>query len=458
MEKIRVSNFLTLEDIELEIKPINIIIGEQAQGKSVLAKLVYFFKSFWVYYRDSILNNQSEDKFKLKICRHFTEIFPKYTWQEEVFVIEYSLKGYNLVLERQSLSQDDNQIQFSYSEALSHTRQAIQEVLDSDNKKHNNQVTEKIQFTSDNKFTQNQHYLQSIADLKNYLFDVSFIDDCISTLVFESKDIQEETGSYIPASRTFFSSVESNIFSMLSRDLNIDKFIKEFGSLYESFKKKYLQIFVEQNSLENEKIRKLTSQIVGGNYARENGQDIIEFTHDNKTKKINLVNASSGQQESLPILIILSALSVVEQRFFLVIEEPEAHLFPEAQKDMVALMSLIFNLTKKRNKLFITTHSPYFLSSFNSHLEAGNVFKAIKNKPSEEVTNFQERLFEIMPQNRIIDIEDIGVYSLKNGNLANIIDPETNLIDADMIDGVSEKIAEEFDELLDLESEVCQWH
>ena len=181
----------------------------------------------------------------------------------------------------------------------------------------------------------------------------------------------------------------------------------------------------------------------------------IQHRYKNEVKEIKIVNASSGQQESLPILVILSSLYIKEWKSFLVIEEPEAHLFPVAQKHIVELMSLIFNITEKRNKLFITTHSPYLLSAFNSHLQAGNVLKAIQDKPPEEVKNLQEELFKIMPKDHILDI---GVYSLKNGKIKSIIDPENNLIDTNIIDEVSEQFGETFDKLLELESEFCQWH
>lgn len=46
MEKLTVKNFLNIKDVEFNLSNINIIIGQQASGKSVIAKLVYFFKDF----------------------------------------------------------------------------------------------------------------------------------------------------------------------------------------------------------------------------------------------------------------------------------------------------------------------------------------------------------------------------------------------------------------------------
>ncbi|MEM7657450.1 MAG: AAA family ATPase, partial [Bacteroidota bacterium] len=45
MQKIIVRNFGPIREAEVEIKPLTVLIGEQASGKSTIAKLVYFFKS-----------------------------------------------------------------------------------------------------------------------------------------------------------------------------------------------------------------------------------------------------------------------------------------------------------------------------------------------------------------------------------------------------------------------------
>lgn len=53
---------------------------------------------------------------------------------------------------------------------------------------------------------------------------------------------------------------------------------------------------------------------------------------------------------------------------FLVLEEPEAHLFPEAQKYIVELIALLCNSTGSSS--FITTHSSYILTSINLLMHA----------------------------------------------------------------------------------------
>ncbi|MGL5035609.1 MAG: AAA family ATPase, partial [Microcystaceae cyanobacterium] len=45
MQKIVIKNFGPVKDAEIEIKKVLVLIGEQASGKSTIAKLIYFFKT-----------------------------------------------------------------------------------------------------------------------------------------------------------------------------------------------------------------------------------------------------------------------------------------------------------------------------------------------------------------------------------------------------------------------------
>ena len=46
MENLQVRNFLVIKSADFEVGQINLIIGSQANGKSVLAKLLYYFRDF----------------------------------------------------------------------------------------------------------------------------------------------------------------------------------------------------------------------------------------------------------------------------------------------------------------------------------------------------------------------------------------------------------------------------
>lgn len=45
MQKIIINNFGAIKYAEIEVKKILVLIGEQASGKSTIAKLIYFFKT-----------------------------------------------------------------------------------------------------------------------------------------------------------------------------------------------------------------------------------------------------------------------------------------------------------------------------------------------------------------------------------------------------------------------------
>ncbi|MBK8562198.1 MAG: AAA family ATPase [Saprospiraceae bacterium] len=44
MQKLIVRNFGPIRELDLDIKDLSLFIGEQATGKSTVAKLIYFFK------------------------------------------------------------------------------------------------------------------------------------------------------------------------------------------------------------------------------------------------------------------------------------------------------------------------------------------------------------------------------------------------------------------------------
>lgn len=90
---------------------------------------------------------------------------------------------------------------------------------------------------------------------------------------------------------------------------------------------------------------------------------LIKKIYFNERQWVKRMYGSSGQQEILWILMLAFITILEKKSSFVVIEEPEAHLFPEAQKDVIYLISLMVNATGSR--VILTTHSPYILTSLN---------------------------------------------------------------------------------------------
>jgi predicted ATP-binding protein involved in virulence len=426
MEKLTVKNFLNIKDIEFNLSKINIIIGQQASGKSVIAKLVYFFKDFFIKYRSSIQNKQKKAEFDRSIITTFKIIFPEYSWKDQQFQILYEFDSYSIALNNQKLDDKKSKLSLIYSEHLVKVRRKILSEYDKKTIEYAENTPEKIEEYYNTIFT--EYILRD-----NHFNSLEFV-------------------TFIPAGRSFFANLQNNIFSFLSGNILIDYFLKEFGSAYERVKNLYhVRKFKPHDS--NDSIDELINQIIVGNYSYEKGQDWILSTNEtNKNRRTNLSYSSSEQQEALPMTLILAILPFISstKRLF-IIEEPEAHLFPTSQKHIVSLIVQVFNATEKKHKFFITTHSPYILTAFNNLIQAGNTLKALRDKP--EQNDLLKDLFKIVPESQILDINDVAAYTIKNGMIESLINvnEENNLIDTSIIDEVSNEFSQVFEKLIELE-------
>ena len=249
---------------------------------------------------------------------------------------------------------------------------------------------------------------------------------------------------FIPAGRSFFANLQSSIFSFISNNNSIDPFLRYFGMHYEGNKKLLTNGW--DNIIHKEKydkIEKLINKITCGEYKNINGKDYII---NNDGRKIALENSSSAQQETFPLTIVLKKLLNSSYNLGIgqtvYIEEPEAHLFPVAQKQVIEFISSVFNINGN-TQFIITTHSPYILTSFNNLLQAGEL---IEKHPEKA-----EDVYKIVDKHKVLFPHDLAAYAFDKEKAVSICNEETGLIDAEMIDSVSDNLAEEFDSLLELE-------
>ena len=416
METIYIENFAGIKKMDFDFKSINILIGPQGSGKSVTVKLMYFFKNFINEIVKNIENEESKRDLDKNQKEIFLNFFPKETWPKDDFLIVYKNNITSI-----SLKKVDSKIIFEYSENLKKLLKKGKKIY----------TSEKAKYANDHK-------------ISNFRFKRELSDKV-------KKCIQEELGVestfeqfFIPAGRSFFANIQSTIFSFLSDNRSLDPFLIEFGSFYESLKRYYNDIIVNNNSpqRQDKEFDELTSQILSSNYLREKEKDYL--IHKD-SRKVNLTNASSGQQETLPLIIILKALNYISSSgggFTLYIEEPEAHLFPTAQKRIVELLARTFNSKNRNFQIFITTHSPYILSSFNNLIYAGNLAENIK---------YSTRVEEVISPKEYLESYLFSVYSLRNNVRSYLIDEETKLITTTILDSVSDDISIEFDKLLNIE-------
>jgi hypothetical protein len=412
MEKIKIENFGGIKSMDFEFKAINLLIGPQGAGKSITVKLLYFFKNFFGEIIRSVDSEETKRELDKKQKETFINFFPKDTWPKGNFKIVYSIDSTEMSIEK-----TNNVLNFYYSDKLKKS------------------ISKARKISTDEKKKMSLEPKSSTLSSKRKLNEK--LKKCFSE---EISPIVMYDQFFIPAGRSFFANIQKNIFSFLSDNRSLDPFLIEFGSFYENLKRLYKDVIVDKPDKEFDEI---ISQILNSNFYREKDKD---FLIHNDNRKVNLSNASSGQQETLPLVIILRVLNIVNFSgggATIYIEEPEAHLFPIAQKRIVQILARTFNNHNSNFQIIVTTHSPYILSSFNNLLQAGRLTNL---KPEEAF-----RISKVVPKEEQINPDLLCAYSLYMGKRELLEDEDSKLISQTILDSVSNEIATEFGNLLDIE-------
>ncbi|MDS3861485.1 AAA family ATPase [Thermosynechococcaceae cyanobacterium BACA0444] len=430
-EKLIIKNFAGIEELEIEVKKINILIGSETSGKSICAKLLFYFKSFFSQMSLIIEGGNTKEDLDTDYSRKFTEYFPRNSWSKNDFYIKYEIAN-----EFISINRNENQnagVSLDYSPYFSNFF---------------DKSSEDLEIMTSRKFLINKEYENYDKISKLYVISKQFKGEFFHNLSNHFKKDIKFDQLYILSGRSFFSIFNRNLYLFYSQKINVDPFLLSFGLSYEdikdlreSFHNRIYKSIEKQKS--QSEIKKLAEDSLRAKYIRQDGQDFLLHSDG---RKVSITNASSGQQELLPLTIILEALPHMAPSslgYTVYVEEPEAHLFPSTQRNIIELMATVFNSCEDKLQLFITTHSPYVLTAINNLLQAGQIYET-----ADEST--QKKLEEILPKYKSLHTADVAAYSLSEGRCQNIINSETGLIDAQIIDSVSEDLAIQFDELLDL--------
>ena len=420
MERIKINGFGGLKNAEVQINNINVFIGKSASGKSITIKLIYFFKSFFREFFEAAENEETKSELNKKLLVKFEEFSPFESWNDSTFeiIFYYNENDYSKITKGSLKSK----ITIEYSKTVFKQYNNAKRLIKVDKEK----------FQAKDKF-------------EVYRPDFKVFERYINLVKTELGEKCAYSQIFIPAGRSFFATLQSSIFSFLSNNKAIDPFLVEFGSFYENIKGIVTRESISsKNKTDFKIIDDLIIEILGGKYQRIKSKDYI--IHEDK-RKINLAYASSGQQETLPLALILKALTKISFTgggLTLYIEEPEAHLFPSAQKKVVELIVSVFKLSKCESQIILTTHSPYIISSFNNLLQAGLI---------EEKSN-DEKLYEIVNKLFIIPKNNLNAVSVEKQQFKSILDEDFGLIDSEYLDSISSIISNEFNQLIDFEHEL----
>jgi ABC-type lipoprotein export system ATPase subunit len=457
MSKLQVRQFWAVREVEIEFDQILLLIGEQASGKSTLAKLIYFFRSLHQELLEMLFNVQdlalSSDDPAGEISREYWGRIRRKFYQ--FFGSTRHLPPFDIV--------------YSYT---SQTNSSIRLWLDDDKKLRIHSGFQRTLFSP--------HLCKLLSELnknaarKNLEEEANFrriwtdIENFVSQFFGVEKVSMDFKGHYFPAGRVAavnYSDVFKLAFaSLLGGELRLLKerntddeivnlspsvdlyLMSEFLEHTERIKARFKNTgFTDLPTngfatahVENHHLLQLVQErirlILKGDYRHDQRGEKIFYAKD---RYVDLNDASSGQQEVIRILQDLYLVFLEKESTFRVIEEPEAHLYPMTQKYLLELLAIVMNYTN--SQIIITTHSPYILSVLNNLLYATRVTKLNPNAYAE--------VAQTIPMACWLKADSFHAYALKDGYCHSIVDRETGLIDQNFLDEISEVLGEEFDTL-----------
>lgn len=440
MQKLIISRqFMGVKPCEIELSRFLLLIGEQASGKSTIAKLIFFFQTLPdSLYENGIIARSRNEHFDFlehinRITRQkFLETFGP-TSRNENFEIHFHYDNTSYLkisqgTDRLTYAMFEESMGFGVGGALKQYFKAprLEDNLD--------EINLRQQFKQDldllfKRQTNTHTYL--IAGRST---TVAFPD------IFE-KVIEQEIEKLIE------DEVKEQDFEKRQRTGNeklLYQFVQWSKGVRNNFKNNGQTFQRVGKGLNNKKattlIEDISKIILKGTYQSAEWGEQIKL-ENNLT--VSLKDASSGQQEVLRILQgIFLSIGLTNRREFFVVEEPEAHLYPLAQKELMNAFGVFLN-TIHQGKLIITTHSPYILACVNILLFAHYVANQTDN---------QSNIVNIVPKEYWLDSQFFNAYSLGQSEdyCVDIKNLETGMIDQNYLDTISEQLGMQNQELYNL--------
>jgi predicted ATPase len=216
-------------------------------------------------------------------------------------------------------------------------------------------------------------------------------------------------------------------------------FYKGFRVVYEkkylSFDKTYYNLckaLEEPLSKENKlkDIVKQLEEILDGKVEIIDGS----FYLVSNDRKYEITLIAEGLRK-IGMLSYLLSNEALDSQSILFWDEPEANLHPKLIDDMVSFLVLLAN---QGMQIFISTHSPYVIESFNNHLKKDKI-KTL-NIEDEEIQNIEA-----------LSLKDkIAAYLLEDNEIVNILDDEYGLLDDKLLQNFND-INRLYDKMRDIE-------
>ncbi len=424
MIRISVKNVGPVKDVTLDLKKINILIGQQSTGKSTLAKIACYCS--WVEKEICIAQGIGEFSKDGYFEQNLTEFHKLNGYITNKSIITYTsdVLTFQLLKNKFSMAWKENRLSYRRRKTLyiPAERNLISIIPNwfEVNLGQNSTRSFLADWERVRKYFSKDQPL-SLLNFGKYYHKADDKSDHIVTS--EGKDIligNASSGlqSLIPL-QALVKFYGETYYSLTLKESNVDQQIK-FGKL---FKALYDQLLAKMSMEEKAEWESKKASL-------QEGDDDILRQH--------FVFPDENFEKELTTLLINIQLTNSTSFF---IEEPELNLYPITQYNLIN--NLIEVINKRHHSIFITTHSPYILTSLNNLIFAGE-----KGKQNPGIVG------KIVPKSRWINRSDVSAWKINanTNELENLLDEDIPMLKAEELDDVSQTINQEFDALFEIES------
>ena len=414
-ETLRIRRFAGITDATIKLSRMNVFIGPQASGKSVCAKLIFYFRErvnrlFWLLTANG--NDAASDD---EERRNFNALFPPLKRGEGKFRLEYSFGDIQMTVVQDPYARDFLRIEYSHQwSSLKNSLRRLRSTL----------------FKSVPRGIPAPHIEGELwAAISRHLTSrgaASLANPCC----------------FAPAERGLTLSLRHFVPLLKTADVVTKPLLITLARRYAITR----SLYTAQDTPSDRREIMTQAQIARILGAKFEIVGVEETLILEDGTPIPLDQASYGQQVAFPLLLMLAATGRNErwsQHTTFFVEEPEAHLYPTAQREMVHLLCTALDLTSRKSlsQCVLTTHSPYILTALNNLMYGA---KAIRENP-----DCTERIRKILGETDLVLPEHVRAYAFTNGTITSIIDDETGLVLARELDSVSGMLADEFHQIMD---------
>lgn len=433
MQRLKVHNFGPIGDATVDVEPILVLIGPQGSGKSTISKLVYYF----LHVRDEVTAFIIEaaetgdlDNAEWRLYKRLRNRFVEF-WGPTPQLPDVSISYQYGPEHSMHITLDKDQHRYVTPRFAPETWNQIREVL-REARSHFGDGSARSTFLS---------AVGKLAAERQRSVALELVRDKCAAIFGYDKELL-----FIPAGRSVLSTLADQIQYIHPHKLDypMRQFVETINASNAYFGRSLDDLVREKQALSSASIwfsvvrksQTYVRRILKGEY-RHDAEGGKLFITPTIFTKINY--ASSGQQEAVWILLSLFLLVLERSKALVVIEEPEAHLFPDAQNEIVRFITLVHNTIGC--DFIITTHSPYLLECMNNLLYASDLARSVSPGAVEQV----------VPKESWLDPAKVSGYFVADGGVTPLIAEGVPAFRSELLDSVTEKINDEYQSLLSLE-------